>query len=99
MVIGIGVALVGSVPERVTGRQVTRTLPLVLIVLWTAAMALPTLLIEDAPRAVLAYLIVVCFTLGLAWIESRGISAVSRPHHTSAIRRWAGAACSCSRSD
>jgi len=97
-VIGIGVALGGRFRARARNRQAgTRghALPLVLIVLWTAAMALPTLLAEDAPhflRGVGVLPTVVLFpALGLAWIESRGISAVSQSaSHTSAIRQWAG---------
>jgi hypothetical protein len=54
-----------------------------LIVLWTAAMALPTLLAEDAPhflRGVGVLPTAILFSaLGLAWIESRVASVASQP--------------------
>lgn len=97
-VIGIGVVLGGMFHARAHNRQAGihgRALPLALIVLWTAAMALPTLLAEDAPhflRGVGVLPTAVLFpALGLAWIESRGVSAASQfASHASDVRQWAG---------
>lgn len=77
--IGVGVALAGF----------RRNAGAALALLWTAVMALPTLLAEDAPhflRAVGVLPTAVLFpTLGLLWLESKVESRPSRPRLPSTV--------------
>ncbi len=77
-VIGLGVVLGSIVGPRKRERQIAKragSLALVLIVLWTGVMMLPTLLAEDAPhflRGVGVLPTAVLFpALGLAWVEAQ----------------------------